>query len=362
VRPAGFQAGPGRTTVARVATHRGVVDPLASRPAVARLAGSDDALISRPEALAQGLSPDDVKRLVRGGLWVPVRRGWYTTQERWSLLDPDRGRPLLAITAAHRGLRRPHVISHSSGAVVLDLPILRPRDGLIHVTKQGSPRARVRHGIKHHQARYRGDQVLMVEGLPVLGLARTALDIAREFGFPAGVCAIDAARQRGVSPAELAEARAAMWHWPRVRTADDALAFSDPGAESLGESLTRILLGELGLGPIETQFELRDATGWARCDLRVGRQLVEFDGLIKLRPPERGGVADREPEEVVAAEKRRQDWLAGFHLGVSRVTWDELWGANRERTKLRLRREYDATVSRFGSSIADLAPYVVRRP
>ncbi len=327
----------------------------------ARLATSPDGLISRPEALAQGLSPDDVKRLVRRGLWIPVRRGWYTTQERWTLLDAERGRPLLAVTAAHRGLSRPHAVSHSSAALLLDLPILRPRDGLIHVTKQGSPRARVRHGIKHHQGRYRDDQVVLVDGLPVLGLPRTALDIAREFGFRAGVCAIDAARQRGVSPAELDDARVAMWHWPRVSTVDEALAFSDPGAESLGESLTRILLGELDLGPIQTQFELRDATGWARCDLRVGRHLVEFDGLIKLRPPERGGVADRAPEEVVAAEKRRQDWLSGFHLGVSRVTWRELWGAERERTKLRLRREYEATVARFGTSIDDLAPYVVRR-
>jgi len=83
--------------------------------------------------------------------------------------------------------------------------------------------------------------------------------------------------------------------------------------------------------------------------------------LIKLRPPERGGVADRAPEEVVAAEKRRQDWLSGFHLGVSRVTWHELWGVERERTTLRLRREYEATVARFGTSIDDLAPYVVRR-
>ena len=146
-----------------------------------------------------------------------------------------------------------------------------------------------------------------------------------------------------------------------VRLVDDALDFSDPGAESLGESLSRILLAEAGLGPIESQFELRDSTGWARCDLRVGRQLVEFDGAIKLRRPERGGVADREPEEVVAAEKRRQDWVCGFHLGMSRITWADFWGAERQRAIVRLRREYDATTARYGTSIEDLAPYTVVR-
>ena len=245
---------------------------------------------------------------------------------------------------------------------MLDLPILRPRDDLVHVTKYGAPRARVRNGIKHHQSRFRIEDVVFVDGLPVLGPARTALDIARESGFVAGVCAIDSARQRGVSLTELWAAREPMRHWPNVTVADDAVLFSDGGAESLGETLTRIVLDEIGLGPVETQFELRDATGWARCDMRVGRQLFEFDGLVKLQPLERGGLAERPPEEVVADEKRRQDWVCGFHLGMSRVTWDELWGAERARLKARLRREYDATTARYGTSVSDLAPYIVRRP
>jgi hypothetical protein len=320
-----------------------------------------DGLISRREAAAEGLTTDDVRGLVRRGQWVWVRPGWFTTADHWSALDDRRGRPMLAVRAAHRGLRRSHVISHSSSALVHDLPILRPGDDLVHVTQYGAPRARTRHGIKHHQSRFRLCDVMFVEGLPVLDLARTALDIAREFGFTAGVCAIDSARQRGVSLTDLWRSREPMWHWPGVKVADDAILFSDGGAESLGETLTRIVLSEIGLGPIETQFELRDETGWARCDMRVGRHVVEFDGLVKLQPPERGGWASDAPEEVVAAEKRRQDWVCGFELGMSRVTWSELWGPQRELTKARLRREYAATVDRYGTNIDDLSPYIVRR-
>jgi hypothetical protein len=61
------------------------------------------------------------------------------------------------------------------------------------------------------------------------------------------------------------------------------------------------------------------------------------------------------------AEKHRQDWVCGFHLGMSRVVWDDLWGLRRQRTKARLRREFDASVARFGTDVGDLAPYRVRR-
>jgi hypothetical protein len=332
-----------------------------SWPAVRRLALSVDGLISRSDAFAQGLTADHVRRLVGSGVWVPVRRGFYAHRDHWHALDERRGRPLLVVRAVHRGMKHPHVITQTSGALVHRLPFLDPRDGLVHITKYGAPRARVRHGVKHHQSRYRQDAVIWIDGIPVLGLARTALDITREHGFTAGVCAIDAVRQQGVSLVELWAEREAMWHWPRVTLADEAIAFSDPGAESLGETLSRLLLEELELGPIQTQFELRDATGWARCDLRIGRHVFEFDGLVKLQPRERGGLADRQPEEVVAAEKRRQDWVCGFHLGMSRITWPELWGRQRQNLEQRLLREYAATVARYGTSIDDLAPYIVRR-
>lgn len=230
------------------------------------------------------------------------------------------------------------------------------------MTKLRGPRTRVRAGIKHHQARCLIPLVEQVNGIPVLSPARTALDIAREDGFDAGVVILDAVRNRGTTLAELELQLEPMRHWPHIVAAREALAFSDPGAESVGESLLRILVDELRLDlPMETQFELRDSTGWARCDLRVGRHVFEFDGGIKYRSPERGGVAEVDGDLVLMAEKRRQDWVCGFQLGMSRVVWDDLWGIRRERTKARLRREFGATVERFGTDLGDLTPYRVHR-
>ena len=195
----------------------------------------------------------------------------------------------------------------------------------------------------------------------VLDAARTAVDIAREHGLEAGVVAIDSARLRGVRLEDLWAAIEPMWRWPGITTARAALELSDARAESAGESLARMLLEELGLGPIETQFEIRDDVRWARCDLRVGRHLVEFDGFLKYQ---RRDLDDRrriDPEQVVWEEKQRQDWLLGYHLGMSRLIWADLWGSRRRLAMERVAREYALTCARFGTSIDDLAHLVVRR-
>jgi hypothetical protein len=319
-------------------------------------------LVSRPEALASGITEGELRGRLRRGEWITVRPGWFVPAEEWEQLDALAGRPRLEILAAHRSLTRPHAVSHTSAAVVLELPFLRPRRPLIHVTKLKGPRTRVRAGIKHHQARCLVPVVDHVKGIPVLSPARTALDIAREDGFAAGVVVMDAVRHRGTTSVQLEAVLAPMVHWPHVTTARNALAFSDAGGESPGESLLRIVVHELDLGlPMETQFEIRDMSGWARCDLRVGRHIFEFDGGIKYRSVDRGGVATTSADRVLMAEKHRQDWVCGFHLGMSRVVWDDLFGLRRERTKARLRREYATTVATFGSDIADLGPYRVRR-
>ena len=122
-----------------------------------------------------------------------------------------------------------------------------------------------------------------------------------------------------------------------------------------------MLLREIGLGPIQTQFELRDHTGWARCDMRVGRHLVEFDGFKKYLRQERGGLAVVDPDEVVWQEKQREDWLRGYRLGMSRLVWADYWGARRELAKERVRREYEATCAAYGTDISDLGHLIVRR-
>ena len=130
-----------------------------------------------------------------------------------------------------------------------------------------------------------------------------------------------------------------MRSWPHVTWARDAVDLADPGSDSVGESLARLLVIELGLGRPQTQFGLTDGGRVAWCDLRIGRHVFEFDGKLKYHRPEDGGVATERAEEVVWREKQRQDWVCGFKLGMSRIVWADLWGDARRRALGRLARE-----------------------
>jgi hypothetical protein len=328
-------------------------------PTVSGVLWTQHQLITRQQALASGMTEAQLRSLTRSGAWVTVRRGVYAPAEEWARLDEHLGRPRLRARAAHLMMVEPHAFSHTTAARELGLSVLTPHPDLVHITRPGVRGSRTEHGVKHHGAVHREDQVVVVDGLQVLDAARTAVDIAREHGIAHGVPACDSALRSGVARTELVAACAPMANWPGVTAARASIELADEGAESVGESLARLLVHELGLGRPQTQFVIRDQHRWARCDLRVGRHLFEFDGKIKYQRRDAGGVADRPAEEVVWLEKQRQDWICGYELGMSRIIWADLWGENRRRALRRLAREYAATAARFGTSIDDLRGVVV---
>ena len=319
-------------------------------------------LILRRQALEAGIEPDCITRLVRTGEWVAVRRGVYTTRALWSSLDQYAGQAALQARAASLNMVMPHLVSHDSAAYLHRLPILEATPRLVHITRFGALGGRTRFGVKHHKAPFTTEQIGFVDELPVLDLPRTVADIAREHGPRHGLVAADAALRMGVSRSALEAAAVPMRSWPNVTVVREAIELADPRAESAGESLSRKLVAELGVGPVQPQFGLRDGGREAWCDLRVGRHVIEFDGRVKYLRTAEGGLADTDMGEVLWREKRRQDWICGFKLGMSRLTWADLTPAAWEATKRRVLREYLDTLARFGSSIDDLAPYVVRRP
>jgi hypothetical protein len=207
-------------------------------------------------------------------------------------------------------------------------------------------------------------QVVTPDGVPTLDPARTACDIARETGGPEGlqrgVVAIDAVLHSGTTRAQVEEAMAAMSCWPHVRVVRESLALADAGSESVLETLTRMMLVELGLGPVQTQLGLSRGGRTAYADLRVGRHLFECDGLVKYRPRAEGGLAD-DPTAALVEEKRREDFLRSFRLGVTRVEWTDCQPANRAASMRRWAREIAASDERYGRDLGDLAPYVVTR-
>ncbi|NYI80670.1 type IV toxin-antitoxin system AbiEi family antitoxin domain-containing protein [Nocardioides panzhihuensis] len=330
-------------------------------PHVQATMAANHGLITRRQALAAGLDLDTICRYVRCGDWTVVRRGVYAERAYVESITLPTDRQRLRDRAACAAITVPFVRSHDTAALELELGILLPRKPQTHVTRHPVVGTHNKWGVKHHLAPYLDGQVVRANGFEVLGPARTAVDIAREHGRPYGVVAVDSARRMGASVSELHEVLEHMQHWPNRRQAQSAIELSDAGSESVGETLTRDVLEELGLAGVETQFEITDGVRTARFDLRVGRHIFEFDGRSKYVPAAEGGLALRSVDDILAEEKTRQAWAHGFHLGMSRVEWADLFGRNRNYLKDRLSREYLTTCRAFGTDISDLERFRVRR-
>jgi hypothetical protein len=301
-------------------------------------------------ALAEhGVGRRYVARLVRNGRLVAVRRGIYTTAELWSSWDEFRDRPLARVRAAEHSITVPHVSSHDSAALVHQLPLLRPQQSAVHISRLDLRGHRTQHGVEHHGASFDADQVVQIDGLAVLDEARTVADMAREHGYRAGLVAADGALQLGVPRARLRDAAARMARWPYSLTVNAVVDDADPGAESAGETLSRELVVECGLGPdVETQFPVHTHRGVVWADLRIGRLLVEFNGRVKLQPVEDGGLRDRDLEQLLWDERLRERLMGDAGFIALSLVYADFWGDRREHAKGRVQRDFAAAVSRYG--------------
>ncbi|TKV60474.1 hypothetical protein FDO65_01840 [Nakamurella flava] len=158
----------------------------------------------------------------------------------------------------------------------------------------------------------------------------------------------DHALRRGlVARGQLSDSAARATRRSGVRTAHQVVAFADPGAESVGESRSRIVIDRAGLPRPELQYRVRDRQGGvlARTDFwwpefsTVG----EFDGKAKYSRVLSGG---RNEADAVFAEKVREDRIRDLGLQVVRWTWSDL---DDPRTlAARIRRTLDRGRTRGG--------------
>ncbi len=120
----------------------------------------------------------------------------------------------------------------------------------------------------------------------------------------------------------------------RVRW-DAAWHFADGGAESVGESWSRVRIAELGFAApiLQRMFQLPNGRSCITDFFWEGPGVVgEFDGLLKYRTSR--ALSGRSAEEVVIAEKEREDGLRALGLTVLRFTWADLQDPSRLRRLL----------------------------
>lgn len=279
--------------------------------------------ITTAEAMGLGLTGNDLQGLVCRGRLERVANGAYICPE-------GSGTPAERHVAGVRALvrARPGVAaSHISAAVVHGLPVLRADLVHIHLThrrRTGQSRRRAAYSVHRGPA---DDVFTTVDGLHVVVPELAVLGTVLVAGMRSGIAAADAALRLGLtSRDELEGWLGRMRHTPGLGAARHVVAHASASAESAGESLTRLVLIDLGY-VVVPQFRIVVEGGrvLARVDFYLPELgvVVEFDGRIKYEGHD--GAA------ALAAEKQREDGIRALGYGMARLVWADLFHPARVR-------------------------------
>ena len=281
--------------------------------------------ILRPRALRDGYSDNEIRRLRRNGTWASIRRGGYVESAGQQPMDV-RVRHELLVRSTVPGLRLPAVVSHTSAAVLLGIPLWSTHLGIVHVTRPRPANGGRSGSLLCHSAAISPDEVMILNDLEITTPARTIVDLARTLPFEQSVVAADAALHMGLLTADdLLAAALSLTGAPRSRAALRVARFANGLSESVGESRSRVLMHRAGLPDPVLQLEVFDVHGrhLGRSDYgwRRGRVLGEFDGRVKYGRLLKPG---QSPGDVVFDEKVREDALRDNGARMVRWIWAEL--------------------------------------
>jgi hypothetical protein len=319
------------------------------RPELQAIAASQGGVFFRHQAITCGHTDDEIRRLKRTHEWLVVRRGAYVHRDLAPAQDDLVGWHRLRTFAAVHRVDAPAVATHSSAATLLSLPQWNTDLSRVYLTRDRHHAARNEAGLAHRDATLPESQVTSVDGVACSDGARTAWDIAREFGFESGVVTADAVLRlgadaarsapdaaaahprRGATRQDLDRLSGAMCDWPKARAAVEAFSFADGGAETVGESLARMFVVSLGFPVPRTQVVIESADLVARVDMLIEalNWIIEFDGRIKYRRTRDDCDPVVDDGDIVWAEKIREDDLRALDKHVSRLIWRDLFGARR---------------------------------
>lgn len=272
-------------------------------------------VFGRAQLAAHGLSTTDARRLLANGTWTALRRGAYVRTEHWEQAGAAQ-RHELECAALLLVSPRELVVSHGSAAVLHGIPLLQEPAQPV-VTRPRPVDGPALHPPRASSARLLPTETVLLRGLRVTSLLRTAADLARTLDEHGAAVAVDGALHLGLQRAALAAALGQVPGWPGVARARALVADAEPLAESALETLTRRCVLAHGFPVPVAQLVVRDARGafLGRVDMGWQRERValEADG--------KGKYATRVD---LWAEKRREDALRDAGWQVVRAYWSDL--------------------------------------
>ncbi|WP_051399891.1 type IV toxin-antitoxin system AbiEi family antitoxin domain-containing protein [Haloechinothrix halophila] len=280
-------------------------------------------LFTAAQVRAAGCDKAAIRRALRTGMWVALRRGVYVEASRLTAVAGcAERRHALDVAAVRLVLGLDAVAGGESAARILGLDLLNPATSEPVLVTDTAVRGTHRNGYVLRTAALPGNHRAIRHGVPITSAARTAVDLARTRSFAEGVVVADSALRQGlVTVDQLRDVTIDCWTWSGIARARQVVDFADPRAESVLESLSRVAIHAQNLPAPRTQVTLGDAAG-PRCrvdflwdDVRV---VGEADGLGKYEP---GG--GRRTRDILRAEKRREEWLSDAGYEVVRWGWED---------------------------------------
>jgi hypothetical protein len=221
----------------------------------------------------------------------------------------------------------PVALSHTTAAVLLDLPAPRTALEAVHLTlaPASGERSRRRGDVRQHIAGLVPAEIVSIHGLPVTRPARTVADCLRLLDpFDAVPIADAALHSRSTSAVAVEELLERQARWPRVEVARTALALADGRRETPLESRSFVVLHRHGLPPPVPQVKICDQRGRfvARVDFAWLEKGVvgEADGRAKYLAdgdPSRCSMPRRSASD---GSRRRVSWSCGGMLAISWVS------------------------------------------
>ncbi|HWL01045.1 MAG TPA: type IV toxin-antitoxin system AbiEi family antitoxin domain-containing protein [Microbacteriaceae bacterium] len=285
-----------------------------------------DGLILSSELIERGESRWELDRMVDRGELVRIRRGAYARADAWRDLGAaDRHR--LLVRATREAARGEPVFSHESAAALQRIPIIGTWPSRVHVTAP-SGTASSNSTVKRTRRTLPDTSIAIHEsGARVTDPVTTVLDLAASRSLLSGIVAISHLRRAtGLSCAALEQALAESGIQSGLRRARMAIARSAAASDSPLETIVVVRCHDLGFEPPIQQFAIDglDGRGY-RVDFawQGGRILAESDGRGKYRDPEL--LAGRTPDEVLWAEKQRENAISPLCERFLRVTWGDAW-------------------------------------
>ncbi|GAA1582718.1 hypothetical protein GCM10009764_02130 [Nocardia ninae] len=279
------------------------------------------AAILRRDAILAGFTDNEL----RGPSWQQVHRGLYMeSADAVGLTEEQRHRVLTrGVFAAARSTV---VVTHVSAAIAHGLPVWHIPLTPVHLSRDRSAGGRIRRRAVVHSMPIAPDECTLIDDLPVTTVARTVVDLARSVPFEQAVVVGDAALRLGKTTRdELFEQIARAKGRTGRPQASRVVQFLDGRTENPGESRSRVAMRTSNLPSPELQARILTPSNSqvARVDFLFPDLGVigEFDGAIKYRAELRGTLTH---EDVVIAEKIREDALRHLGWTVTRWTWRNL--------------------------------------